>query len=987
MKLFGFGKKESPQQQKGQAQQRNGSPTPHVYRERSATNFQEEELSRLRGSGRSGHDTQQRPPGARSTPPVAQAPMPEEQTGASSSAGSGGDDGERDRQFETLKGQLAVALQEGDSDRIIEGYRNLGQHFMAGKTLAEQQAAKQMFEKALQHAGHNSNGLKSASPAPTTLPAPSPPPQAAAQSAQGVPAGWTRKTVQLERALLPGMPMAPDGLAGVGFSFDTLPSGLQIVSAVAPTGSAAASGQVLPGDVLKSVDGNEVRGLAPPEVIRLVKGAVGTTVVLVLDSRNKDRKSPSPPPAAAQNVPLPLPGPSAPAEAPAFQAAPVIAPPLAPQQADPVQMSEPSSTEPAPPAPPIEPVPSAPTPSAQIVQPRQQMQVEHQPHSLAPETQPSPAEAAEKMPMQPPSPLQPPSQALVPEIQPPSAEAPEKTPVQPPPQPLSFTKSHVYQSPSATQDHESKSKEDKRLAFQMPPEPGLPAPQNPVVGTSTPSRPASPSLATQQLLAAPQRQHTSAQMVQVTPVATRKRGKRLVLTREPAKGQVVLPEHPVGVGLNLSSNDGGGAPFVVDSLLPASPAATCGQVQAGDVVYSIDGVRVKDKLLTDVIQMLKGPSGTQVTVVFQLNDSDVQTPMPPSRVQAFEARLEILAAEGLPTSNTSETGLSDPYVCVSLLPQNLDLDAGSALVLNHKRHSQANTKTCRKTLNPIWKESHIIRAMHTESVVNNSNRPLPSAHERTPLSGQGFTVMFTVHSENAGNRDEADEFIGSAFLRNMEAGPSTEFKLPMVDPRGHPVGFSGQAAMLHVRLAYVQVEGDAGLVHQAEAARKAAEMAASRKRREVGPDPVASANRSPYASGTARQPARTYTRPENIQESPSQPTGLASLWMQAHNTLEQRRPEGEMQMDASAFVPQMSLMSTPLASSLYGDQRARAMGSMGKDTQANFSPSMLEQIRLEMEEKDRELVTLRTEHCRLREKLHTLSQVCVCVCVCVCVLV
>ena len=73
--------------------------------------------------------------------------------------------------------------------------------------------------------------------------------------------------------------------------------------------------------------------------------------------------------------------------------------------------------------------------------------------------------------------------------------------------------------------------------------------------------------------------------------------------------------------------------------------------------------------------------------------------------------------------------------------------------------------------------------------------------------------------------------------------------------------------MLHVRLAYVQVEGDAGLVHQAEAARKAAEMAASRKRREVGPDPVASANRSPYASGTARQPARTYTRPENIQES------------------------------------------------------------------------------------------------------------------------
>jgi hypothetical protein len=31
----------------------------------------------------------------------------------------------------------------GDTDKIIAGYRQLGQHFMQGKSLAEQQAAKQ----------------------------------------------------------------------------------------------------------------------------------------------------------------------------------------------------------------------------------------------------------------------------------------------------------------------------------------------------------------------------------------------------------------------------------------------------------------------------------------------------------------------------------------------------------------------------------------------------------------------------------------------------------------------------------------------------------------------------------------------------------------------------------------------------------------------------------------------------------------------------
>ena len=72
---------------------------------------------------------------------------------AASPQQGGSDERDRDRQFDVLKKHLETALRAGDTDKIIEGYRNLGQHFMQGKTLAEQQAAKQMFEKALEHAG------------------------------------------------------------------------------------------------------------------------------------------------------------------------------------------------------------------------------------------------------------------------------------------------------------------------------------------------------------------------------------------------------------------------------------------------------------------------------------------------------------------------------------------------------------------------------------------------------------------------------------------------------------------------------------------------------------------------------------------------------------------------------------------------------------------------------------------------------------------
>lgn len=138
----------------------------------------------------------------------------------------------REEAFERYKTDLEAALIAGNSDKIIEGYRNLGQHFMQGKSVAEHQAAKQMFEKALEHAGVvpiTSPQLQRAppqeaqsrdSPSPSSggsSPPPRPPPiHDPAPESDGPPAhpGPGPRTVILTRRPLPGMQAPPDGLVG-----------------------------------------------------------------------------------------------------------------------------------------------------------------------------------------------------------------------------------------------------------------------------------------------------------------------------------------------------------------------------------------------------------------------------------------------------------------------------------------------------------------------------------------------------------------------------------------------------------------------------------------------------------------------------------------------------------------------------------------------------------------------------------------------------
>jgi hypothetical protein len=123
------------------------------------------------------------------------------------------------------------------------------------------------------------------------------------------------------------------------------------------------------------------------------------------------------------------------------------------------------------------------------------------------------------------------------------------------------------------------------------------------------------------------------------------------------------------------------------------------QIAEGDVLYSVDGVRVKGRRLPEVIQMLKGPSGTEVAVIFQLR-ADGAAPPGARRGPApqgapggpFEMLVEIIAAGGLPTSGATPTGLCDAFCCVSVCPDGIPPPAAAALAGDHRRAAQARTK-------------------------------------------------------------------------------------------------------------------------------------------------------------------------------------------------------------------------------------------------------------------------------------------------------
>jgi carboxyl-terminal processing protease len=88
----------------------------------------------------------------------------------------------------------------------------------------------------------------------------------------------------------------------------------------------------------------------------------------------------------------------------------------------------------------------------------------------------------------------------------------------------------------------------------------------------------------------------------------------------------------VGIGIQLEEKDG---EVVVASPIEGSPAARAG-IEAGDVVVAVNGKSVRDEGVTQVVERVKGPEGTQVKLtvtrggeerVFDLERAEIEAPV------------------------------------------------------------------------------------------------------------------------------------------------------------------------------------------------------------------------------------------------------------------------------------------------------------------------------------------------------------------------
>jgi carboxyl-terminal processing protease len=88
----------------------------------------------------------------------------------------------------------------------------------------------------------------------------------------------------------------------------------------------------------------------------------------------------------------------------------------------------------------------------------------------------------------------------------------------------------------------------------------------------------------------------------------------------------------VGIGVQLEEEDG---EVVVAAPIEGSPAERAG-IEAGDVVVAVDGKSVREEDVGQVVEMVKGPEGTQVEItvtrdgeerVFDLERAEIESPV------------------------------------------------------------------------------------------------------------------------------------------------------------------------------------------------------------------------------------------------------------------------------------------------------------------------------------------------------------------------
>jgi len=106
-----------------------------------------------------------------------------------------------------------------------------------------------------------------------------------------------------------------------------------------------------------------------------------------------------------------------------------------------------------------------------------------------------------------------------------------------------------------------------------------------------------------------------------------------------------------GVGVEMSTRDGAGQPcdtisdtcrLVITRVLRRSPAVAAG-LQVDDVVTAVDGNSTAGKTLEDVVQTIRGPKGSVVTLTLVRGSETLQVPVTRDVIQREDVTSELLA--------------------------------------------------------------------------------------------------------------------------------------------------------------------------------------------------------------------------------------------------------------------------------------------------------------------------------------------------------
>mmetsp|Transcript_56216 Transcript_56216/g.114963 ORF Transcript_56216/g.114963 Transcript_56216/m.114963 type:complete len:149 (-) Transcript_56216:326-772(-) len=86
--------------------------------------------------------------------------------------------------------------------------------------------------------------------------------------------------------------------------------------------------------------------------------------------------------------------------------------------------------------------------------------------------------------------------------------------------------------------------------------------------------------------------------------------------------ETVSKAEKVGIGAYFQKSQADPGGLAVKSLLANSPAQQCGKITVGDIILSVNGENVYGKKLAELAEVLLGPPGSEVTLVFKREASD-----------------------------------------------------------------------------------------------------------------------------------------------------------------------------------------------------------------------------------------------------------------------------------------------------------------------------------------------------------------------------